>query len=151
MKQILAVIFFLGWMVVRAEGVPDTFRISSPSGKISVKVWEGTQLQYEVLYEGLFILAPSGIGLRIAGKPVLGVHDNVVHHSLQMVNGQIVSPVPEKRRNIPNRYNELILQFRQPYELIFRVYDDGVAYRIGLLFKDSVTIEEESASFAFPG
>ncbi len=150
MKRILVLIILIS-VLARADGAPDTFRINSPSGKILVNVWDGKQLQYEVSYGGLPILAPSVIGLRITNQAAFGVHDIVSGHSQRLVNEQIVSPIPEKRRNIPNRYNELTLQFRKPYTLIFRVYDDGVAYRIGLLFKDSVTIDEERASFAFPG
>ena len=40
--------------------------------------------------------------------------------------------------------------FRKPYKVEFRVYDDGVAYRFLTSFKDSITIQNEVASFHFP-
>jgi alpha-glucosidase len=64
---------------------------------------------------------------------------------------QIISPVPEKRTVIPDVYNELSIQFKQPYKIQFRVYDDGVAYRFITQFKDSITIQNEVAEFHFPG
>lgn len=48
-------------------------------------------------------------------------------------------------------YNLLSIAFSQPYKVEFRVYDDGVAYRISNLFKDSFIIKNELAEFCFPG
>ena len=64
-------------------------------------------------------------------------------------NEKIISPVPEKRKVIIDNYNELTLQFRQPYTILFRVYNDGVAYRIITRFKDSIIIKNEVALFNF--
>lgn len=41
--------------------------------------------------------------------------------------------------------------FKQLYTLLFRVYNDGVAYRIVTHFKDSVIIKNELAHFNFTG
>src|SRR5690606_32298163 len=48
-------------------------------------------------------------------------------------------------------YNELTLAFSNRFGVIFRVYDDGVAYRITSRFKGEVVVSEERATFNFPG
>jgi alpha-glucosidase len=45
----------------------------------------------------------------------------------------------------------LSIEFKQPFRVEFRVYDDGVAYRILTQFKDSITVKNEIAEFNFPG
>ena len=65
-------------------------------------------------------------------------------------NSVIISPVPEKRITIPDIYNELIIRFRMPFSVAFRVYNDGVAYRFLSYFKDSIVVRNETATFNFP-
>ena len=65
-------------------------------------------------------------------------------------NSIIISPVPEKRRNIPDHYNELTIHFEQPISVVFRVYNDGIAYRFLSSSKDSIIVKEEMATFNFP-
>ncbi|HEY4337411.1 MAG TPA: glycoside hydrolase family 97 protein [Puia sp.] len=128
----------------------DSFFVASPSGAIRVKVWMGSQLRYSVFYDGK-VLAACGVDLLVGSGLGLSVDDTITGSSLRRVDERIVSPAPEKRRIIPDIYNELTIRFRQPYTVTFRVYDDGVAHRIGLLFKDSVVIREEKANYSFAG
>ena len=75
-----------------------------------------------------------------------------IKKSIQYFNEKIISPVPEKRKEIADNYNLLTLRFKQPYTLLFRVYNDGVAYRLVTRFKDSIFIKNEVALFSFnPG
>jgi alpha-glucosidase len=129
----------------------DTIQVSSPSGKISVKAWMGKQLTYSISYNGKTILAPSLIDLILENDRSLSFSNSIRSSSIKKINEQIISPVPEKRKIIPDVYNLLSLNFRQPYKVEFRVYDDGVAYRISTLYKDSIKIKNEVAEFSFPG
>ncbi|MEJ0103925.1 MAG: glycoside hydrolase family 97 protein [Bacteroidota bacterium] len=129
----------------------DTTQVCSPSGKICVKVWMGNGVNYTILHNGKIIMGPSVIDLLPGNKPALSFNKTFKSSSVKKVSEEIISPVPEKRKIIPDVYNLLILTFRQPYKLEFRVYDDGIAYRISTLFKDSLIIKNEVAEFRFPG
>jgi len=65
------------------------------------------------------------------------------------INESIVAQIPVSRKNIPNNYNELTIQFKNNFAVIFRSYNDGVAYRIATSFKDSITVVNETADFNF--
>ena len=129
----------------------DTLSVSSPSGKISVKVWMGKQLTYCISHDNKTIMEPSSIDLLLENNRSLSFNNAIRTSSVQKIKEQIISPVPEKRKIIPNVYNLLSVSFRQPYKVEFRVYDDGVAYRIFTLYKDSIYIMNEVAEFSFPG
>ncbi len=129
----------------------DTLKVTSPSGKINVKVWMGKQLTYTISYDNKTILKPSGIDLLIENSRALSVNNHIRSSAVKKISEQIISPVPEKRRIIPDIYNLLSIGFKQPFKVEFRVYDDGVAYRISTLFKDSLYIRNEVAEFSFPG
>jgi alpha-glucosidase len=129
----------------------DTIRVSSPSGKINVKVWMGNQLSYSISFDKKVIVLPSSIDLLLDNNQSLCLNNRIRSSSVKKISGEIISPVPEKRRIIPDVYNLLSISFRQPYKVEFRVYDDGVAYRISTMFRDSVFVKNEVAEFSFPG
>jgi alpha-glucosidase len=111
----------------------------------------GNQLSYCIFYNENKILEPSSIDLILDNKRSLAIHNAIKSNSVKRINEQIVSPVPEKRKIIPDVYTLLSISFRQPYKVEFRIYDDGVAYRILTFFRDSICIENETAEFSFPG
>ncbi|HEY4207223.1 MAG TPA: glycoside hydrolase family 97 protein [Puia sp.] len=126
-------------------------KVSSPSGRLTVEVWQDQQVKYRIYEGSRLILDTSTIDLVPLGAPALSQDDPIRSHTTRQVSEEIVSPVPEKRIHIPDHYNLLTLAFHQPYRLEFRVYDDAVAYRIVTLFKDTLTIQKEVARFHFPG
>ena len=111
----------------------------------------GKQLNYRILYKNKTILETSSIDLLLDNNRSLSANSAIRSSSVKKVNEQIVSPVPEKRKIIPDVYTLLSIVFRQPYKVEFRVYDDGVAYRILTMFKDSIYVKNEVAEFSFPG
>ena len=68
----------------------------------------------------------------------------------QSVDARIISPVPEKRKIIPDVYNALSVVLKQPFTVVFRAYNDGVAYRIETRLKDAIVVKKETAVFNFP-
>ena len=128
----------------------DSLAVSSPDKKIDVTVHYKDKLSYSINYLGKPILLPSIIDLQLEDGKKLSNGLHVNKKSTRSFHGKIISPVPEKRKEIPDVYNELALQFKEPFTLLVRVYDDGVAYRIVTRFQDSITIRNEIAEFNFP-
>jgi alpha-glucosidase len=147
-SSVIAVAFLIihltGWSA-------DTLNVCSPSGKICVKVWKATQLNYCISFNGKTILEPSSIDLILEDNRSLGMNNAIRSKSVKEIKDQIISQVPEKRKIIPDMYTLLSISFRQPFKVEFRVYDDGVAYRILTYFRDSICIKNETAEFSFPG
>ncbi|MCW3113424.1 MAG: alpha-glucosidase [Segetibacter sp.] len=127
----------------------DSISVKSPDRRISVNVQLTSRLTYSVSIDGRNILQPSTIDLLLGDGRNLSDDLRTTKKTVKIYNETITSPVPEKRKQIANYYNELKLDFKQPYTLLFRVYNDGVAYRIMTKFKDSIVIKNETALFAF--
>ncbi len=129
----------------------DTLSVCSPSGKICVKIWMEGRLNFRVYHNEESILDPSEIDMILVNHNSFSLNNAIRSFTVKRESHQIISPVPEKRINIQDDYNLMSINFKQPYKIEFRVYDDGVAYRFLTLFKDSVTIQNEVAEFHFPG
>jgi alpha-glucosidase len=147
-KYLLAAIFISFYISARSH---DTLSVCSPSGKICVKIWMEKNLKYRIYDNGRSILEPSEIDMILANNKSFSFDNSIKSSTIKKESHQIISPVPEKRKNIHDGYNVMSIGFKQPYKIEFRVYDDGVAYRFLTLFKDSVTIQNEVAEFHFPG
>jgi alpha-glucosidase len=121
----------------------------SPDKKIKLTVSITGKLTYQVFYANKEIVSPSmidmilGNGMKLSASKILKAKKNS-NHSI------IIPPVAEKRKTIPDVYNELHLKFRSPFAITFRAYNDGVAYRISTFLKDSLIVKEEIAQFNFP-
>jgi alpha-glucosidase len=128
----------------------DTLSVCSPSGRICVKIWMKNELNFRIYENGISILEPSKANLLLTNNESFSDKNSIKSHSIKKMNSVIISPVPEKRKRIKDQYNLLSIVFRKPYKIEIRAYDDGVAYRFLTFFKDSITVQNEVASFHFP-
>ena len=55
-----------------------------------------------------------------------------------------------KKSEVQDVYNEVTFAFRGNYGLVFRAYNDGLAYRFTTKMKDSIVVVDEEAYFNFP-
>jgi alpha-glucosidase len=128
----------------------DSLDLFSPNRKIRVVAMLQEQLSYTVYYNGKRILEPSVIDMMLADGSHISGKLNQKIARVRSHHGVIISPVPEKRKYIPDVYNEITIPARKPFSVVFRVYDDGVAYRITSRFKDSIKVANETAEYRFP-
>jgi alpha-glucosidase len=125
--------------------------VSSPDGAIVVTVGTSRALTYSVSFRGREIVAPSQIGLTLAGGEILGANPILAGSTPQSVD-RILGPVaPTKRSQVRDRFNERRFDFRGDYSLIVRVFDDGVAYRFATRRAGEITVVSERATFRFAG
>lgn len=128
----------------------DSLQAFSPSGKICLKVWMEDTLKYSISFVGKAILEPSPIDFLLENGISLSLNNKIITSSIKTINEQIIAPVPEKRKIIPDVYTKLSIEFKKPYLVEFRIYDDGVAYQISTRFKHVITVMNEVAEFNFP-
>jgi len=124
------------------------YTLQSPDKDIKVTIELGEQLTYAVTHGNTCVLAPSPIGMKLMDGAMLGSKPVVRNAKTRSVN-QIVEANFYKRADIPEVYEELTLTFKGNYKVIFRAYDEGVAYRFETDFRKPIIIENETADFNF--
>ena len=124
-----------------------TYDLKSPNGNISVQVEAGDKLLWSVQQKGQQMIAPSAISLQLDQR-VLGDHASVTSAPVKKVNDTIMAANYKKAR-IPDQYNELTLHCKGDFGVIFRAYNDAVAYRFFLKIQGDVIIKNEEANFNF--
>ena len=121
----------------------------SPDKKILIEIKTDPGLTYSVFVDEKKILNESVIDMNLSDGRSLSVDIKKFTKNERSVREIIVAQVPVSRKYIPDEFNELSIQFSNHFSIIFRAYNDGIAYRITTSFSDSITIMKEKAAFKF--
>jgi alpha-glucosidase len=126
------------------------YKISSPDNKTTLTVNVGTEIKWSVTYDGKEIINASKIAMILANGKVLGENEKAKKPSVSQLNEIIIPVVANKRSEITNNCNILVIPFTSGFSLHFRAYNDGVAYRFETFFKEDITVKNEISEFRFP-
>lgn len=125
------------------------YEIQSPNKKIKVKIQVRERIQYSVLYKDRELLIPSPLSLTIDNERILGKSPKIKDVKRRSVQDKINPVIREKRKVVTDHFDEITLSFMDDWGLIFRLYDDGLAYRFFTEFNGKIKIIAEKASFRF--
>ena len=124
------------------------YSLKSPDQKTTVTVNTGERLSYAVMHENTVVLAESPIAMSLDNGTVLGVPAKVKSAKTHSVD-QMIKANFYKRNEIKDQFNELVICFKGNYNVVFRAYDDGVAYRFETGIKKAYNVITETADFNF--
>jgi len=146
-KFSLLLLFTVIAMTVSAQ---KQFVLEAPNGKLKTNiVVSKTGITYSVWHNSDIMIAESPLSMNLVGGNTYGINPKLSKSSKNTVSNIIEAPV-YKRNKILDNYNELVLQFRGDYNIIFRAYNEGIAYRFVSTSKKPFMVESEQAVFNFP-
>ncbi len=125
------------------------FRLSSPSGDIKINVSAGADLRWSVEAGGETLLEPSVISMSFSDGTYLGRNLSRIKVFRRSADDMLVDLVPTKFRNVEDKYNEMKLRVGKDWAVVFRAYDNGVAYRFETYFARDVEVETETSEWKF--
>jgi alpha-glucosidase len=125
-----------------------SFTLASPDGNIQLKVVADDKLQWTVTHQEQAIIAPSVISLTLQNGEVFGSNPQIKNSKSEKINNKIAA-LNYKKDTVDDNYSQLTLNCKGDYGVIFRAYNDGVAYRFFTKRKDSLIIKSEEANFNF--
>ncbi|MDP4278138.1 MAG: glycoside hydrolase family 97 N-terminal domain-containing protein, partial [Bacteroidota bacterium] len=143
---LVAVICSYGWLTPAFAS--QAFRLTSPDGKITVSIKAAKALTYAVIHEKDTLLNYSTIALTLSDGTILGKNPVISNPKKQVVHETIPSPF-YRSKQIVTTYGELNLSCKGGFGVIFRAYNDGVAYRFYTIFNKEISIQKEQAEFNF--
>lgn len=130
----------------------ETFKLNSPDERTTVHVRVDDQIQYSVDFQGEQVLAPSALSMTVEGVGTLGENPEVAGRNLNSVDTILKPVIQRKSSEIVDKHNELTLDFEGDYSVVFRAYNEGVAYRfVTDLDQEKIQVNEEQLEFNFTG
>src|SRR5437868_13782248 len=128
----------------------SSYELRSPDNRIQVKIRAAEKIQYDVLLGGRTLLENSTFSLDVEHK-ALGLQPKVVE-AKERANDEVIKPtVRQKFAQIRDNYKELHLTMDGGYSVVFRAYNEGVAYRVETtLALQQVKVYGEQDNWNFP-
>lgn len=148
MKKILLTILSLA-AVTALQAAPKTFRVASPDGTLVIETCVSQTVTYSVSLDGNLLIAPSAISLTVDDGTVLGENSRFIRKFEKSVDETSKAEI-YKKSSVRNNYNELMLCFKD-FNIEFRAYDEGAAYRFVSKYNYPVKVRGEQACFNFAG
>lgn len=124
-----------------------SYKVASPDGHLSATVVVGKTISYSVSRDEISLIGLSEISMSLSDGIVFGEDDKVRKVKKAAVD-QVIPAVAYKKSEVRDNYNEITLIFKE-FSLVFRAYDEGVAYRFISALKNDSKVVSEKANFNF--
>lgn len=123
-------------------------QLESPSKNICLQVKFTDKIYYAIDFEGENVMWYSPLSLMLQDGTVLGYHPKLVQSHTEEVD-EVIPTVWGIRSEVRNAYNQLTLEMEGGYSVVFRAYDDGVAYRFKTHLDRTIKVMAEEVGFRF--
>ncbi|MDR0541393.1 MAG: glycoside hydrolase family 97 protein [Dysgonamonadaceae bacterium] len=150
MKRLLRTVLLgaiLPFSVPLFAGIACT--LHSPNGQLTATISIGKDIQYAVTCGSDVMIAPSAISMTLGNGQTFGKNPHLKKQYSRETNTTI-SALIYKKKQVVDHYNEQVFEFKEGFNLIFRAYDDGIAYRFVSTLNKPFTVQSEEATFRFP-
>ena len=134
-------------MTVSAAAASKHYELKSPDGNLVVSIEAGEGISYSLTHGEDLLLDKTGISMTTVEGVLFGGIQPVKKVSRRSVS-ETIETVVYKKAEVKDEFNEITLSFKQ-FSVVFRAYDDGMAYRFISHLKGQYRIDYEMASFNF--
>ena len=144
MKKGSILLFFI--MTV-CMAMAKSYLVTSPNGRLKAQVEVGKTLSYQLTLDDQLLVSPSTLSLKTeAGH--WGVNSRLAQAKKSSHQGSFQA-FAYKKAVVTDNYNQLLLRFKDGFSVVFRMYDEGMAYRFISNTQKELKIEDEEVSLHF--
>jgi alpha-glucosidase len=147
MKKLLFYLSFL-LFALTSLAADKIFTLHSPDNAVEVIVHVGDRIYYQVKMKGTAITADNYLSMTLGDGQVLGRNSSLKNSTTHAVQND-VKPLYGMAAVYKDYYNELELRFTGHFSILFRAYNNGVAYRFVTAFPGRIKVRGEEVSYAF--
>ncbi len=137
-------------LALSSQANSKDFSVKSPDNRIAVTVSVNENVKWSVTYDGVQIIEPSTMLMSLDKQTLPGAKPFVIKAPVKEISNTLTPVLPHKNSTVINHYRELTMHFRYDFAIVFRVYNDGVAYRFVTSFKDDITVNSETFTMVLP-
>ena len=141
-------ILFVALLAMPSLGA-KSHTVVSPDGQTSVTITLGDRIRYSIVSHGETIISDGSLGLTMGSRD-MGANPVLKSRRKASVSNVVRPLFPLKYSEVQNDYNALTLTFQGGYNVEWRVFDDGVAYRFATTLKGEQEVVSEDITLAFP-
>ena len=126
----LSVLLTLLMLTLTLSAKEKTYTLASPDGRLVTHItadWEG--MSYDLVYDGKPLMSPSRSALYCSSSKRAVYGTMSVKRALQRTVDETIASPFTRQTTMRNHCNELTLKLYEGFSVVFRAYNEGVAYR----------------------
>ncbi|MEO0896504.1 MAG: glycoside hydrolase family 97 protein [Bacteroidota bacterium] len=147
MKVIYAILLYATMVV---SGYAQPISVSSPNQKLTLEVNVGDDIAWTVKLANQVIVKKVVVSMDMGNERVLGEKSRLKKQKVNLLEESMQLQIPNKNAEINTRCNQLLLTFKEKFQLEMRVYNDGVAYRFIDQLDESQDVYGERMNIQLP-
>ena len=146
MKRLM-LMFVLPLMCLAVSAAERTYSLRSPDGRLNVAITDGENICYALYHDGDLLIDASEVSMTLADGYVYG-HGQEKPKVTNRTVDEVLPTHFYKKAEVCDNFNEITLKYRR-FSLVFRAYNEGVAYRFVSHEKVPFVVKDECAEFNF--
>ena len=135
------------FLIFSASAAPKSYELKSPDGKLKVNVDAKYGLGYTLTHGDDLLLDKSFMAMYMMDGTTFGKEEKLGKVSYRSVD-QTIDAIAYKKSKVSDKFNEMTLSYKE-FSVIFRAYDDGMAYRFVSHLKKPANLQHEFVWFNF--
>ena len=135
------------FLIFSASAAPKSYELKSPDGKLKVNVDAKYGLGYTLTHGDDLLLDKSFMAMYMMDGTTFGKEEKLGKVSYRSVD-QTIDAIAYKKSKVSDKFNEMTLSYKE-FSVIFRAYDDGMAYRFVSHLKKPANLQHELVHFNF--
>jgi alpha-glucosidase len=143
-------ISFILFIFISLNLFAKDYSLQSPDGKTLLSVSVSDAIKWSSTYAGTSIFTGNEISLALSDQ-VLGNMPKIISAKKSSNTSVETAVVGIKSKQVKNEYNELNIKFKGNYSVVFRVFNEGIAYRFETRMKNQITVVNEKTDLNFAG
>jgi alpha-glucosidase len=144
---VLGLLALWGQLVQAAD--KNSLLLTSPDGQLQLEVSLDKVVSYTLNRADQPLLLPSRLSLEVAQVKNLLDKPRLAKVSHRRVDESITPTLPTKSQVIRDHFNEMTIELAQPVSIIFRAYDNGIAYRFVTRIPGQIQVNDELVEYNF--
>jgi len=141
------ILFAFGSLLLSFGCFAESYQLQSLKGDLHAEIKVGKDITFSLKDSKQIILKNSRIAMQLKSG-IWGENDEVLSVKKESIHNIISSPY-YKKSEVKDDCNLLLLHFEN-FNLEFRMYNDGLAYRFQGLKKGEIIVENEVAEYVLP-
>lgn len=127
----------------------QNYELRSPDKKLKLEIEINKGVFATIKAENIVISRIENISLETGNDYNPEATFKVKKINRRSVNELVKPEIREKAETLVNAFNELEIRLQANYAITFRLFNEGLAYRLSTFYRDSLTIWKENVEFLF--
>lgn len=124
------------------------FNLLSPDNRLNITISVDNSIMYSISFNNTEYILPSALSIELDNGRIIGDNLLIKNTKTTYINNRL-EPFYGINREIKEEYRELKIEFRDNFNIVFRAYNEGIAWRFETNINGDIIVKSDNVEFNF--